>query len=191
MSYTSLTARVLAIDPTTKGFAYAVFEGRDLVLDWGLTQVDPRRKNTLCLKRLDFLIARYVPDVLVIEACDGKASRRNGRVRSLIRDMTSLAAKRGVGVRAFSRSQIRAVFASSGKPTKRLIASEIARRLPELAPRLPRFRTEPRPRGLRLYEREVERMSIFDAAALAVTYFETQRKRLKPAAETTQLPLAA
>ena len=182
LTHSPLMPRVLAIDPTTNGFAYAVFEGSDFLLDWGLTQVRPEEKNALCMKRIDALIARYLPDVLVLEDCDGKGSRRNRRVRSLIRGIQRLAAKRSVRTRAFSRGQVREVFASLGRPTKRLIASEIARRLPEFAPRLPRFRSESRPRGLGIYEREAERMSIFDAASLAVTYFESQAKRSKVAA---------
>ena len=179
--------RVLAIDPTTKGFAYAVLEGPNFPLDWGLTEVDPGRKNALCLKRVDVLIARYAPDVLVVEDCDGKGSHRSPRVQSLIRSIQELAAKRGARTRAFSRGQIRKVFAALGKPTKRLIATEIARRLPELAPRLPTSRNEPRPRGIRIYEREAERISIFDAASLAVTYFAAKAKRSKVAADANQL----
>ncbi len=175
--------RVLAIDPTTKGFAYAVLEGPNFPLDWGLTEVDPKRKNALCLERVNRLIARYLPDVLVLEACGGKGSHRSPRVQSLNQGIEEFASKRGVRTRTFSRGQIREIFVALGKPTKRLIASEIARCLPELAPRLPRFRNEPRPRGLRLYEREADRMSIFDAASLAVTYFAAKGKRSKAAAD--------
>lgn len=62
MNDSSLMARVLAIDPTTSGFAYAIFEGQDFLLDWGLTQVRPEQKNALCLRRIDVLLAKYVPD---------------------------------------------------------------------------------------------------------------------------------
>ena len=175
MTYPSLTARVLAIDPTTKGFAYAVFEGPDLLLDWGSTQVRLERKNALCLKRVEDLLRRYAPDVVVLEAYDGKGSHRRPRVRSLIRSIRGLAARKRFRSRAFSRAEIRRAFASVGKATKHPIASEIARRFPELAAHLPEAR--------KFYESEDERMSIFDAASLALTYFASRRKRSKPVAE--------
>jgi hypothetical protein len=175
MTYPSLTARVLAIDPTTKGFAYAVFEGPDLLLDWGSTQVRLERKNALCLKRVEELLRRYAPDVVVLEAYDGKGSHRRRRVRSLIRSIRGLATRKGFRSRAFSRPEIRRTFGALGRATKHPIASEIARRFPELAPRLPQAR--------KFYESEDERMSIFDAASLALTYFAAHAKRSKPASK--------
>jgi hypothetical protein len=47
--------------------------------------------------------------------------------------------------------------------------------LPELTARLPRVRKP--------WMSEDERMSIFDAAAMALTYFETRRRRSRPLAE--------
>jgi hypothetical protein len=186
MTKRSFTIRVLAIDPTTKGFAYAVFEGPSFLLDWGLTQVDPERKNTLCLERIEDLLKRYDPGVLALEACNGKGSRRASRVQALIRSIERLATRKRFRSRAFSRGEIRKAFDPAGKATRKSIAVEIARRFPELSPRLPRFRTAPRLPRQRVYDREVERMSIFDAAALAVTYFETNMKRLRSTAEATQ-----
>jgi len=176
-------ARVLAIDPTTSGFAYAIFEGPGFLLDWGLTQVRPEQKNALCLERIDALVARYLPDVVVLEAYDGKGSHRRRRVRSLIRSIQRLAVKRGARKRAFSRAEIRKAFGSLDKTTKHPIATEIAHRYPQLGWHLPGVR--------KFYESEDERMSIFDAAALAVTYFEARSKRLKPTVETRDMPLAA
>jgi hypothetical protein len=170
MNESSLIPRVLAIDPTTSGFAYAIFEGPDFLLDWGLTQVRAEQKNALCLKRIDVLLGKYAPDVVVLEAYDGKGSHRRRRVRSLIRSIQRLALKRGVRKRAFSRAEIRKAFGFLGKATKHPIASEIAKRYPQLTWHLPGLR--------KFYESEDERMSIFDAASLAVTYFETRRKQL-------------
>jgi hypothetical protein len=183
MTHSSLTARVLAIDPTTRGLAYTVFEGSELILEWGASHVMPEKKNALCLQRAERLFALYAPDVLVLEAYDGEGSRREKRVRSLIRSLRRLAVRNRIGVRSFSRSQIREAFARLGKPTRQIIASEIALRYPELSWRLPAPR--------KFYESEAERMSIFDAAALAVTYFETRKERLKPAVAEPKPSLAA
>src|SRR6266487_3906199 len=167
--------RVLAIDPTTKGFAYAVFEGSDFLLDWGLTQVLAERKNELCLKRVEALLVQYAPDAVVLEAYDGKGSHRRPRVRSLIRSIKSFAARRHFRTRCFSRGEIRRAFAALAETTRHPIAEEIVRRFPQLTLRLPEVR--------KFYESEDERMSIFDAVSLALTYFAAKEKRPEPLAE--------
>jgi hypothetical protein len=174
-SASNLKTRVLAVDPTPRGFAFVVFEGPELLLDWGLSDVKPDRKNALCLTRIESLMSRYVPDVVVLEAYDGRGSHRRRRVRSLIRSIRRLASRRGFRSRTFSRGQIRRAFGALGKATKHPIAVEIAQRFPELAERLPRVRKP--------WMSEDERMSIFDAAAMALTYFEARRKRSRPFAE--------
>ena len=96
-------------------------------------------------------------------------------MRSLIRSIKRLASRKGFRSRAFSRSEIRRAFATVGKTTKHPIAAEVARRFPELAERLPPVR--------KFQDSEEERMSIFDAASLALTYFAAQEKRSRPIAK--------
>ena len=166
--------RILAIDPTTQGFAYALLGGPSCLIDWGLTVVDGR-KNPLCLLRLEKLIDRYAPDVLVLEDYNGKCSRRCLRVRKLIEASSILARRNDLRTRRFSRGRVRRFFSSTGRATKQQIAVAIAEMYSELAPRLPRVRKP--------WMSEDERMSIFDATALALTYFEAHAKRSKLVAE--------
>jgi len=63
-------------------------------------------------------------------------------------------------------SRVKKVFAVFRANTKHEIAHAVAQQLPELAPRLPRFRKP--------WMSEDYRMAIFDAAALALTYFHSQ-----------------
>ncbi len=161
--------RVLAIDPTTRGFAYTVFEGPDLLIEWGLSQVRQDKKNPKCMARIRDLVARYDPEVIVLEDYDGAGSHRKPRVRALIRSIEALALSCGIHHRAFSRRDVRGVFPALRRPTKHSIAAELARRYPELSPRLPDER--------KCYESEDERMNLFDATSLAVTYFERLPKR--------------
>ncbi len=92
--------RVLAIDPSTRGFGFAVLEGPDRLIDWGVkeTQTDKKRRT---LKLIDDLIDRYQPHVLVVEDYAGKGSRRCVRVEKLIDDISKLALKRNVKVGRF------------------------------------------------------------------------------------------
>jgi hypothetical protein len=81
----------------------------------------------------------------------------------LIREIRVLAGNHHIPTRGFSRQKVRQAFAALHASTKYEIALAVVGQLPELMPRLPRFR--------KLWMSEDERMAIFDAAALALTYF--------------------
>jgi hypothetical protein len=107
--------------------------------------------------------------VIVVEDYAGKGSRRCRRIQGLINEISKLASTRKIRVRRFSRVKVKQAFSESGASTKHGIALEIAKRFPELAPRLPRFRKP--------WMSEDYRMSIFDAVGLGMTFFEFENKR--------------
>jgi Holliday junction resolvasome RuvABC endonuclease subunit len=154
---------VLAIDPSTRGFGFAILEGPERLVDWGVkeTKMDKKRRS---LKLIGELIDQYQPNVIVVEDYAGKGSRRCRRIQGLINDISKLAAKRKIKVRSFSRLKVKQVFSESGASNKYEIAVAIAKRFPELVPRLPRFRKP--------WMSEDYRMSIFDAVALAKAIFK-------------------
>lgn len=161
----SAPRRVLAIDPATQGFGYAVFEGPERLVDWGVAAVTTD-KHAGTLYRLMRFLEDYAPDVLVIEDATGPGSRRGRRVVKLLRAVRKLATSSGVPVWAFPRDAIRGAFAASGAENKEEIAAEIGRRFPELEPYRPPHR--------KIWMSENVNMNIFDAASLASTYFAVQ-----------------
>jgi hypothetical protein len=161
---------VLAVFPSTRGFGYAVFEGPDSLVDWGVKAVRSGQKNLECLRKVRELLAFYRPDALVLEDYQGRGSRRAKRIRMLINLMAAHATEERIPAASYSRSEVRASF---GLTTKRRIAEAIVREFPELEPRLPPVR--------KIWMSEDVRMSIFDAAALAMTFFDT-KGQLKRAA---------
>ena len=160
--------RVLAIDPSTRGFGFAVLEGPHRLIDWGVkeTKVDKKRRS---LKLIDDLIEQYQPRVIVVEDYAGKGSRRCPRIQGLINDISRLASKKKIRVRRFSRAKVKRVFSESGASNKYEIAMAITNCFTELAPRLPRFRKP--------WMSEDYRMSIFDAVGLSLTFFTLHNKR--------------
>lgn len=155
--------RILAVDPTTKGFGYVIFEGPLRVVDWGAAAVRGE-KNAGCLSRIQGLIRLYKPEVIVLESPRSCDTRRCDRVQSLLKDIRTQAGAWGVRVSVFSREQVREVFAPVGAKTKHQIAKVLADRYrEELSPRMPPFRQP--------WMSEDERMAMFDAAALAVVFF--------------------
>jgi len=163
--------RILAVFPSTRGFGFAVFEGLSLPIDWGVKLI-ATDKNTQSLAKIEGLVGTYKPTTIVVEDYSGEASRKCERIQHLIRDIIELARTKNISTRSYSRAQIRECFSQSGAFTKYEIAQAIATRLPELEPRIPPVRE--------IWMPEDYRMSIFDALALAITFFHfvTEQKKV-------------
>ena len=150
--------RILAIAPSTKGFGFAVLEGRDILVDWGVRNVQGN-KNAQSVKRVEELIAHYQLGVLVLQNIED--SRRAPRIKSLSRKIISMAKTRKVKVMLFSHEQVKQIYFADGRGTKYRLAEILAQRFPEeLSSRLPPKRKP--------WMSEDYRMDIFDAVALAL-----------------------
>jgi Holliday junction resolvasome RuvABC endonuclease subunit len=163
----STKKRVLSIDPTTKGFGFAVLEGASMLIDWGVKHASGER-NRGCLKHATELIRRYQPDVLIVEHTAARGAHRCSRVRQLIEDLLALASDRRIRTKRVSRRRAQRCFSKTGSATKRQIALALTERFPELEPHLPPVRKP--------WMSEDERMGIFDATAFAWAFFEPLRK---------------
>lgn len=155
--------RILAVYLMSKGFAYSIFEGPMSAVDWGVKEQRSREKNARCLDAVAKLIEQYQPDVLIVEDCGEKGSRRSGRIRRLYRSLATFAGHQSLDVYRYSRTQIRQCFANLGAITKYEIAQTLSKLIPSFAHRLPPAR--------KVWMSEDTRMGIFDAASLAWTYF--------------------
>src|SRR4029077_8981174 len=98
------TLRVVAFDPTTRGFAYAIMEGRWNLIDWGMVHVLLRTDSNI-LSRVKKIIDRTLPDLVVVE--DGRGTRRRERARRINKRIAVLAKRRNIPVRRVSRSCVR------------------------------------------------------------------------------------
>lgn len=160
MSNGKRVQRILAIDFTSRGFGYALFEGHPNLIDWGTTQLKAAEKLR-CIFQIRKMIQRCRPAVLALE--DPKGSRRCSRIKRLIDSIRSLSVQYHIKARCFSRRQVREYFSRYKARTKHQIAIAISDQFPELKPQLPRYR--------RPWMSEDERMSIFNATSFALTYF--------------------
>ena len=154
--------RVLAIDPTYRGFGFAVLEGPRRLIDWGVKQMR-RTKTARTILQSKALMEQYCPDVVVVEDWQGKGSCRCLRIGNIIRAIRTMANLYRIPTRCFSRNRVRQAFDFWNAKTKHQIAVVIALELPELRSRLPRLR--------KTSMSEDERMAIFDAVSFAFTYF--------------------
>ena len=156
---------ITAIYLNSRGFGFALFEGSTAPLDWGTVEIRGKEKREKLLARLDAVFARYRPDVVVLQDMSEHGTHRPHRIRRLNETITERAEGYGFAVRLFSRNDVRRCFAYLQTVSKDTIAAAIAKRIPELG----RFLPPPR----KLWKSEDARMGIFDAAALAVTFFYT------------------
>jgi len=149
---------IVAIDPNSRGLAFAFFEGGNL-LDWGI-----RRNDRKQLSALDRLVTAYKADVVVIEDPDAPRCERRSRVRRLLRTMADHLQKQGISVVRVSRHEVRRIAAERGMTTKHRVALEIGREFPEIEYLVP----PPRKR----FDSEEWRTDIFDAISLVLHAFE-------------------
>lgn len=156
---------VLAIYPSVRGFGYVLFEAPLSAVDWGIREARGRYKNQRCLLAVAALLDRHRPDVLVLQDMSPMGTRRTVRVRELNAHIEETAIESGIPVRAYSRAEVRHAFAAHGITNKHSMAEMIAKHLPVFERYLP----PPR----KLWMNEDPRMSLFDAAALALTFFQS------------------
>ncbi|MBI1784309.1 hypothetical protein HYR69_04120 [Candidatus Sumerlaeota bacterium] len=150
--------RILAIDPSTKGFGFVVLEAPEKLVDWGIKEAQGN-KNAHCRRQISFLVDFYQPDLIVLEDIT-HGSRRCDRVRELILEIHEFGREHNLQTRSVSKADLRKTFESTGATTKDDIAKVLAERFPELALRLP----VPR----RPWDGQNPNMAIFGAVGMAV-----------------------
>jgi hypothetical protein len=160
-----LNRRVMALDVRRRTFAFAVFEGPNNLLDFGArsfrtgankVRVSPREK-------LAALFDDFDPSAVVIRAREADARNWKSTIGQALRRESI---ERRVPIRFVTRPTI--IKAFSGNDRKYAIAVTLAERFPALGAKLPPKR--------KCWQSEDYRMSIFDAAALGVSYFGQFRK---------------
>lgn len=151
--------RVVAIDPTRNGFAYAVLEGKECLIDYGLVGL-PKDGSKTFSEMVAEVLERFEPEVVVLES--PVKTRRRRRAKRRIKEAEAEALRHGIPFCAATREQVREALGWKGT-TKYHLARAATRHFPELLRRLPPER--------KFYEPERERMNIFDAVSFALTFF--------------------
>jgi hypothetical protein len=162
----NLPPTIMAIDPTRKGFAFAVLEAPSFLVDWGMKNAPPKSGDLR--RKVDDLLSRYQPSLLVVEDLAARGCRRRKRARREIMSIERLAATRGVPIGRIARLAVQDTFAP--RRSKYEVAVKLAEIFPVLAPRLPRRR--------KAYTTEDARMNIFDALGFARVFEERDRHRI-------------
>ena len=153
--------RVLALDPMSRGFGFAVLEGPTNLVDWGIRNA-PNDNTRALLRKISELTDLYHPDVIVIEDCRHVRSRRRQRVRSVVTQVAKLATP-DTEVQLIPAVLVQNVFGAGRAISKYRMATLVTEHFQEIAYRLPPERKPWMP--------EDPRFAIFDAVAFGLTYF--------------------
>ena len=172
MIFNQRSSLVVAIDLSSRGFGYAVFDGPTELVDWGTHQITGDRDVNAALK-IKQLLDWYEPQQLVLEDCDAPGALKRTRVRVLSKFLTRSAEALGLEVVRVAWTAVRDVCGKSPKTNKWTIASAMAALFPGLQQHLPKRRQ---------WTGEDARMDMFDAAALGVTAAILENRRRATAA---------
>jgi hypothetical protein len=155
-------ALVLSVYCNSRGFGFVIFEGSLAPFDWGICVRRGSKRGQLLLSRVESLLDRYEPDILVTQ--DVSRNTRSGAALAMVTDLRAATEKRGIPVYTYSRRDVEDAFEPYGANNKQEIAELIARNIPAFE------RYVPPPR--KPWMSEDARMGLFDAAALGLVFYK-------------------
>jgi len=153
--------RYIAVHVRPRSIGFVVVENA-IVIDSGTRFCDQTQFDDCLGNRFDRLLQMYKPFSVIV-----KGSRSVGagpRRRTVISAIKRGAVRRSVPLISVKPTQVQKYFLRYDARTKYQIAETIGKRMPELAWKLPHKRKP--------WESEHHRMSIFDAAAVAMAYLQ-------------------
>jgi hypothetical protein len=147
---------VLSIYPFHRGFGFAVLDSERGLVDWGVSRVSAGRKDEELVARLEGLFEWHNPSAVAVE--NTAETLRGSSAKDLTQKVIGWAFSHRLRVIPISQTDLRGLFSGSGD--QHSIATQIARSLPELEPRLPGRR--------RAWESVDERMFLFNAVGIGL-----------------------
>ena len=153
---------VLAVQPTSHGFGWVLFERPMSLVNWGIASTH-NDYATWCMARFEKLVDLYRPQVLVLETRPADKGFSKGRARLLSKAMQGFCANRDIEVHRYAYAEVTEALVAKPVEKRRAIVEAVAGIFPILRDR------QPRPR--RPWESEDGRRCLFDAAALGVAHF--------------------
>jgi hypothetical protein len=163
-------ALTMSLYMNARGFAFVLFEGTLSPYDWGVFEIRGVKKDRQIVDKVTSLLRRYVPDVLVMQDMGPDGTRRAYRLALLNNALRRSAQELGIPVFTYSRADVYSAFRSMGFANKQMLAAVIAKHIPAFE------RHVPPPR--KPWKSEDARMGLFDAAALALLFFQKAGEQL-------------
>jgi hypothetical protein len=169
------TRVVMGVAPVSRGFGVCILGGRGELIYSCVKEirVSDIRKNAAAFEVFLKLLEKHGPTLLVLEDEADLRYPKKQRIRDLLELMEGHAVQHGVAVARRGRDDLRRALGLKADATKQEVAKRVARRLPSLWRQLPRAK--------QCWDAERYSMSIFVAAALALSQQESE---LNPAIDS-------
>ena len=166
--------RILAIDLRPTRFAYALFEGPKLLLDYGMGAYPDGEGGRVVAagKRFAGLLNLCSPAAVVVKRERWVSSKTDPSEPSTAKAIAREASAHSIPVHLLGEKELRATYRNLGCETKYQMASALTRVFPELLWKLPSER--------RIWQSEHPRMSLFDAIGLGLAYWQHETTELSP-----------
>lgn len=158
--------RILAIALRSRRFGFAVFEGPNRLLDWGMVFYSPNdgMERAATSKRVASLLALFIPSVVVVAKTRLQNGHNGSAVRPILRLIRREASCRLIPVHVMKKTEVREVFHLAHVKSKYEIAATMAQMFPELLWKLPPKR--------RIWESEHPILAMFDAVAFGFAFWQ-------------------
>jgi hypothetical protein len=168
MKQDSHEIRIVAIAIRSQRLGFAVLEGSLGLVDWRTVHY---RSNSIphikaAMEKLKSLLVLSPPSVIVIESSRLANALNASNVCSICRFLKQEAELRLVPMLFMKREDVRKTFRDFHAKSKDAIAATIAQMFPELLSKLPPKR--------KIWHGEHPTMTMFDAVALAVAFWDYQ-----------------
>jgi hypothetical protein len=163
---------LLAIDLRHRRFGYAAFQGHRTLLEWGQRYYPAigDAERAIAQTRLSKLMDVVAPDLILIKQERWDRAYHDRHLANPLKALRSEATRRTVPIRLIREETVRTTFGKFGCHTKPEIAATLASFFPELLSSIP----PPR----KAWQTEHSRMSVFDAVALGVAYWHSERDQI-------------
>ncbi len=148
---------ILALEVRCHRLGFAVMEGREGLLEWGVERYSSPQS---ILRYVEPLISIFDPCVIVMRRTRHEKQNHRRQVNAALRVIRAEAARRSIQIETVTANDLKQALHPSGR-NKDHIAAAVARRFPELHWKLPRIR--------RPWISEGYNMILFDAVATAMT----------------------
>ncbi len=139
MRQSKRSQRILAIDPGTRFWGWAVLRDEELY-DCGVrtlkTNGSPRVRLSEAKKVFSRLLENHAPHILVLEKPFFFWSKQSNLLNVIIEELKNMAKKKKIKVFEFSPRTVRKNVCGDGNATKRDMAKVLAMQFPDLAVRL-------------------------------------------------------
>jgi hypothetical protein len=148
-----------------------------MLLDWGICEylLSGNERAEIAGRRLAALLKICSPSTVVLKTERWESAIASPSGRALIEAITRETSARSIPICLIRQNQLRRTFLNLQCETKEEIASALARIFPELLWKLPPKR--------QIWQSEHPRMTMFDAIALGLAYWQHSSTQLPPPSE--------